>query len=62
MTENRQKMVSTIELAQRLGETPRTVQRKARSGEYPAQKLPGAKGAYIFDPITVERLLEERAS
>lgn len=60
MTENRHKVVSAVELASRLGENPRTVQRKAKSGEYPAQKLPGTKGAYVFTAATAARLVEER--
>lgn len=57
-----QKVISTTELAERLGESPRTVQRKAKSGEYPAHKMPGSTGGYVFDPIDADRLVEERAS
>ena len=53
-------MISTAEAAQLLTEDPRTVQRKAKSGEYKSEKLPGVRGAYIFDRAYVERLAERR--
>lgn len=54
MTENR--LVSTREVAERLGEDPRTVQRKAALGEYTAQKMPGLRGAYVFTDDVVRAL------
>ncbi len=60
MTENR--LVSTGEAARRLGEDPRTVQRKAKSGEYPAQKMPGLRGAYVFTEAAVLELEAKRTA
>ena len=59
MTKNR-RMISTGEAAQMLHEDPRTVQRKAKSGEYEAEKMPGLKGAYIFERAYVQRLAKKR--
>lgn len=59
MTKNR-RMISTGETARLLNEDPRTVQRKAKAGEYQAEKMPGLRGAYIFDRAYVQRLVARR--
>lgn len=61
MTKNR-RLISTLEAAQRLNEDPRTVQRKAKSGAYPAHKLPGLRGAYVFTEGDIARIIAERAA
>ena len=60
MAKNRQVLISAKEAASLLNEDPRTVQRKAKAGEYPAQKLPGLRGAYVFTEADVERILAKR--
>lgn len=62
MPKNRQTLISTLEAAQRLNEDPRTVQRKAKSGVYPAHKLPGLRGAYVFTEADIARIIAERAA
>jgi hypothetical protein len=47
-------LITTAEIARDYGLSVRTVHRAAQSGELPyAQKLPGLRGAYVFDPGTV---------
>lgn len=53
-------MISTSEAARMLHEDPRTVQRKAQSGEYKAEKMPGLRGAYIFERAYIARLVAKR--
>jgi hypothetical protein len=36
------------------------VQRKAQSGEYKAEKMPGLRGAYSFERAYIQRLLSKR--
>ena len=60
MPKNRQTLISTNEAAQRLNEDPRTVQRKAKTGEYPAQKMPGLRGAYVFTEQDVAAIIRSR--
>lgn len=55
-------MISTGEAAELLNEDPRTVQRKAKAGEYNAEKMPGLRGAYIFDRAYIMRLVAKRQS
>lgn len=60
MPKNRHMLVSTKEAAQQLNEHERTVQRKAESGEYPAQKMPGLRGAYVFLQTDLNAILAKR--
>lgn len=53
-------LVSTNEAAELLREHPRTVQRKAETGEYPAQKLPGLRGAYVFLRSDIAAIIAKR--
>lgn len=54
-------LVSTAEVAQRLGVDVRTVHRMVSEGTLtPAAKLPGKTGAYVFDPADIEALVESR--
>ena len=55
-----QDLIGATEAAPILGEDARTVQRKAKAGEYPAAKLPGLRGAYIFNRADIERIAAER--
>lgn len=57
MAKNRQMLISTKQAAERLREHPRSVQRKAESGEYPASKLPGLRGAYVFTERDIQSIL-----
>ncbi|HWO51550.1 MAG TPA: helix-turn-helix domain-containing protein [Ornithinibacter sp.] len=52
-------VLSVGEVADLTGETPRTIQRKARDGIYPAHKMPGRTGAYIFERSAVDAIVEE---
>lgn len=50
-------LLTTAQVADELGKTPRTVQRMVTSGALvPAATLPGKTGAHLFDPADVERL------
>lgn len=49
-------IIGAAEAAEILGENVRSVQRKAKAGEYPAQKLDGTRGAYVFNRAEVEAL------
>lgn len=42
-----------------LGVDRRTIHRMAAAGRLPGQKMPGRTGAYVFDPATIEQLLED---
>lgn len=53
-------VLSVPEVATLTGETARTVQRKARTGVYPAHKMPGRTGAYIFERDAVEEILQAK--
>ena len=59
MTKNRRN-ISCAEASELLNEDPRTVQRKAQSGEYKAEKMPGLRGAYIFERAYIQRLVAKR--
>jgi hypothetical protein len=54
-------VITAAQAAELLGENVRTVQRRARDGAYPAFKLPGATGAYVFDRGDVVAIAEGRA-
>ncbi len=60
MAKNPPTMISSREVAELLNEDPRSVQRKAKSGEYPAQKLPGLRGSYIFDRDVILKIAARR--
>ena len=60
MTKNQQVLITTTEAAARLFEDKRTVQRKAKSGAYPAFKLPGIRGAYVFTPAQLAKIIRQR--
>ncbi|GAA3948250.1 helix-turn-helix domain-containing protein [Microbacterium soli] len=60
MPKNRQKLISTNQAASLLIEHPRTVQRKAERGEYPAQKMPGQRGAYVFREADIVAIISKR--
>ncbi len=49
-------IIGATEAAEILGENVRSVQRKAKAGEYPAQKLEGSRGAYVFNRSDIEAL------
>lgn len=54
-------LLTTAEVAEILGCSVATVKRRALVGDIPyAQKLPGETGAYLFDRVTIERLVAER--
>lgn len=60
MPKNRHMLISTKEAAQQLHEHERTVQRNAESGKYPAQKLPGLRGAYVFTQTDINAIIAQR--
>ncbi|HEY7487578.1 MAG TPA: helix-turn-helix domain-containing protein [Streptosporangiaceae bacterium] len=52
--------ISTAEVARRLGKDVRTVHRLVDAGRLtPVIKTPGLRGAYMFDPDAVEKLIAE---
>jgi len=54
-------LLSSTEVARRLGVSIKTVHRLARAGQIPgAQKLPGRTGAFIFDPDMLDAWLTGR--
>ena len=51
--------LTTAEVADRLGCDTRTVARHVERGNLtPAMKLPGLRGAYLFDPAEVDRFCQ----
>jgi excisionase family DNA binding protein len=54
MTERRQ-LLSSLQVAELLNKSVRTIQRMAESGELPAIKMDGQTGAYVFDLADVEQ-------
>lgn len=55
--------MSTRDVAQALRTSVPTITRRARAGDLPVlYKVPGSRGAYLFDREAVERLVRERAS
>jgi excisionase family DNA binding protein len=54
---------TTAQVAERLGLTPRTIARMVDDGRITAAtKLPGERGAYLFDPAEVDRVAAELAA
>lgn len=55
--------ITTKQASEILGEGVRQVIRRVERGELtPVQKLPGIRGAYLFDRADVEALLAERSA
>ncbi len=55
-------LLTSPQVAHRLGKSIRTVHRLAESGDLvPVQKLPGPNGAYLFRESDVERLVKTAA-
>jgi excisionase family DNA binding protein len=57
------RLLSTAEVAEILGVTPRTVQRKAHTGQIPIVKvMPGGRhGEYVFRESDIETLTDDSA-
>jgi len=56
-------LLTSPEVAQRLGCSVRTVHRLVISEDLiPAQKLPGPNGAFLFDPTVVEMFRRQRVA
>lgn len=52
---NETHLLTTAEVAKRLGRSPRTIARWVESGDLtPAVTLPGPRGAFLFAPDVVE--------
>ena len=52
-------VLTSSQVAEKLGKSKRTIQRMADKGELEAfGKLPGPNGAYLFDPKVVEEYLK----
>ena len=60
MTQLRDQLISANEAAELMRESRRTVLRKAKDGTYPAIKMPGQTGAYIFNRPELERIAAQR--
>lgn len=53
-------LLSTAEVASKLGVTPQTIARRVKSGELrPVGKGAGVRGPYMFDAVRIEALVEE---
>ncbi len=53
-------LITTAALAERNGVTPQTIAQRVKRGELtPAAKLPGIRGAYLFDD-SAEEARDER--
>lgn len=53
-------LIPTSEAAAQLGVTKRTLNRMAVAGKItPASKAPGVRGAYLYEPAEVARVLNE---
>ena len=51
-------LISSAEVAQRLGRDVRTIHRMVLRGDLaPLGKIPGLRGAYLFDAAEVDRLI-----
>lgn len=56
-------LIPTAEVARMLGESVRQVNRRVERGEIEAvSKLPGLRGARLFDRAVIEPLASEQAS
>lgn len=56
-------LLTTTEVAQRLGVDVRTVHRMVANGRLvPEQKLPGRTGSFVFAPEAIDALSAERAA
>lgn len=56
-----QAMVTTAAAAKTIGVSVKTITRWVAAGALtPSQRLPGPRGAYLFDPAVVEVLRRER--
>ncbi|MCW2900027.1 MAG: hypothetical protein JWO67_2292 [Streptosporangiaceae bacterium] len=56
-------LLTSPEVAQRLGCSVRTVHRLVTSNQLiAAQKLPGPNGAFLFDPAVIEMFQRQRAA
>lgn len=54
-------LVETSTVAERLKITPRQVSRLVKANKLAfAQKAPGLRGAYLFEPEEVDRIVAER--
>jgi hypothetical protein len=62
MPKKRQTLISAREAALLLNEDPRTVQRKAKSGEYASTKLSGLRGSYVFILEDIETIRARRTT
>jgi hypothetical protein len=53
-------LIGTREASERLGESIRQTIRRVESGKLePAAKMPGLRGAYVFDAADIARLINE---
>jgi excisionase family DNA binding protein len=55
------RLLTTKQVADRLGVDPRTVHRMADDGRLPCvAKLEGSTGAYVFDPDVIDGVARQR--
>ena len=55
-----EKLLTTADVARRLGISPVTVTWRVRAGHLtPEMKLPGVNGAYLFNPASIDQLARE---
>jgi excisionase family DNA binding protein len=55
------KLLTTKQVAERLGVDVRTVHRMADTGRLPyVTKLEGATGAYVYDPDAIDAIAQQR--
>lgn len=48
-------LLTTAEVAERLGVTPSAISRRVKTGTLvPVRKMPGKRGAFLFDPAELD--------
>jgi hypothetical protein len=61
VTDAERHLIGTSDAAAILGITPRSVQRKANTGQIPIVGTLGVRGEYVFDEAEIERLAGQEA-
>lgn len=59
VTDEERRFLGTSEVADLLHVTPKTVQRRANTGEIPIVGRLGKQGEYVFDADVIERIAEQ---
>ena len=62
VTEEERHLIGTSDAAVILGITPRSVQRKANTGQIPIVGTLGVRGEYVFDEAVIEEHAKQEAT